>query len=513
MGADLPNGVDWSILLRPRELFATIEAYNCTSYTFIITAILQCLILIYLLMKSIFHPIFTGDDQQLALHIEANYYFPRVLESYPNCHSLYKLNLSICSYSFLLRAKNLYNLTTNAIRNKDFYRRIGIAQVDVGSLVAPNCTLRQWLEMVAKGLQHRRECRNDLNELRNHLQMRKCSIHHEYGSNSEAYKLNKMYNLNLIDFEKCYDKHKQHFDDKNVSHFFRDEHHSTPIFRLDFYHWAVLTLAYISCTLLIVIISIGALVSVIYIEIVAAMRENGLIPKKNSDIISYLPNYFAESWRIIRMIDAFLVGAIQIPSLFDAQLFAWSAVTIWSRARKLYDILVEIRIYCALNVHDNQLASAQMDSHVVASRIRFLKLFGSDQTYVRRTDDDESPLLSHGRLAKLKQLKPDLDKKVTDLMKLISHLHCELVEFKRQYSTYLSMLFVYAPLCVAYCSSLMLGTSHRSIYLCLIITELCAGLPAGFGLLYSVMIERQVSIKSSLSLSLPVSTLSCFEFI
>lgn len=486
---------DWSLVMRPRRLFKLMMVDNCVSNKFAMSLFLHCSVLLYLLFKCCFHAIFTRSDKNFTAYTEAKLLFPRILESFPGNDLLYKLNISIALYGCCMKFKNVHNLIESSILNKDGYRRLDVPQVDLGSLLVPNCTLNQWWQLICDGLRH--DCCKSFDSLRRHLHLRR---YHQ--GESRKRQLNqsnwnsRLYDVNLIDFEQCYrGKHQHLFELSRIQNQWHNIHHSKPIHRIDFNDWAIMALIYALSAIFAIFATIGVVTCVSYMEITAAMQDHGYLSQSTSvlDVIRYVPAYLTEPWRLIRFMDATMMAFTVIPNVFDAQIFGWSALTLWSRTKKLNRILAELAHFCVLYKNCRLLGHPESDQLTPEFFLQHSLLFDDQEEEEEEGNQTRSPMSFQSGLMD-KKLQEDLNRKVEQLMGLINHLSAEFHDLKRRYSSYLTMLIAYGALSVAYCTSLIFEAKSFSIYFCLVAAMMCFGLPAAFSLYYSVVVERGVSM-------------------
>lgn len=493
--------VDWSLLLKPRELFRAVKKYHGVGNLFAVSVILHSSILFYLLAKCCFHAVYTKQNKQYAIYIEANNYFPRIFESYPESHLLYNLTIALSLYCSFLKVINLYRLIRNSILNKDGYRQISVTQVDAGSLTMPNCSFSQWLALIRDGLRHGRECQVDFDTLASHLHLSKHRLEPTTTSSkldlrclsSRASKMRRLYDVNLIDFKKCYEKHEHLFKPEDRANYLSNWHCSEPIHRLDFYHWAIISLIFFSSVSLVFFFSIGIIISIYYMELSAAIQENegrqaviGLL-----EAFRFVPTYLSQPWRLIRLMDIFLVIYAEIPAIIDAQAYDWSAQIVASRAGKLGSILTEMRKFC-LDYETIRYGLANPDLALPLAYLKIRCLSRYSLLFQEDKQTSMNQLLDEGHFKSL--IRPKLNEAIKESMHLAGHLHAEFLDLKRVYSTYLTAMITYAALGTAFCISLLLEARSLPICFLLIAMGTCAAVPAIYNLIYSVLVERGVGI-------------------
>lgn len=336
----------YEYLQRPKELIRLIKRYHVVGNWCIVSIIIHLNIAVYLWIKAILHPIYTGNDPKRA-EFFASHYFPRLFESYPNQYKLYTIIGTQCSYILILRLYVIGRLIKRSIMNADGYKEVEMSQLNGVFIESFRWPLKEWFRICMLGLKHYRRCtgehgdisnegshllmnspdhaRTDLAEEEAHLYNRSWSLDHMIGS-SGTYFLCK---TNPIDFTRCYQCYNLKLNNDRRSALY----YPAANCRMDLWElsWLVILVIY------------GAPVTISFMTMAAisnllaelAVLSPNRFDSTLLDWLRQVPNLWTNANHLLRLIDSNLFFWMLSHHIFEQAVIHVDICALLSRIRKV----------------------------------------------------------------------------------------------------------------------------------------------------------------------------------
>lgn len=344
-------------LLKPLKLAELIKRYHCAGDIFLLSMMLQLMIIAYGTFKTIFYQFYVGEDEILIDKFRDH--FPRIFESYPNPADLYSTMTVSCSYCFVLRLMSVMNLVKMSIINKNQYNEISMTQLNVTFYRELSLPLRDWFGILIRARQHQDIC----NRRERHRGLER-EAHLRYDPNMAIQlrtldKHDLMYYRNMIDFSYCYEyfgyklKRKRQCDQCAEGHgtepdtgWFVPESNC----RMDICECSYLVFTTLFLIPFFLVIMLVIMVEVILFEL-SHLTDN---PSESTcmESLKQLPRLLTDSGRLMRVFDIYGLFAIQLPHQWSVTAVYIDLLALNSRIRKITETLEAICEYCAHKAHE-----------------------------------------------------------------------------------------------------------------------------------------------------------------
>lgn len=484
----------WPYLLHPRELFGYVKRYHGSGSNFVWFGAIETILLTYLWTKTTFHQIYTGSDQKTADYY-AERYFPRIFESYPYQHQLYGL-LNVSSLNTLLiRFFISVKIIKRSIANRNGYKDIEISQLNGVFLASLKWPLRDWIKICFVSFYHYKVCKhghtNRMSDARWRLE-RQAHLHaHPYSAEtiSQASSFEFICRENPIDFSKCYEFYGFDMNNRLPKWHYPGTNCRMDIVELSFIVWLT-----IIGTPLIIISILTLMIINLYIEL-AVLSAN----KFNSslmDCIEQVPNLITSPKHLLRLFDAYILLAVQLPHHIEAATTYLDLGTLISRVRKLIGRLEEDLEMCKHYALLYHLKRENKDSHNLSSgspEVDYFTNFRSEDGHKRHNPYVYGNISPHQR----RQLNRSIEQSIL----MSETINNEFVALKKTITFYLDLLLIGGGFCIAVGTSAMIGAETNLIKLVVILSIVSCSGPLVVCSVLCMTIEALVSIHAKSNLS------------
>lgn len=459
---------DWKgLLLRPLELARLVKKYHCAGNFFLLSMVLQLVVIAYGTFKAIFYQFYVGGDEELIGKLRDS--FPRLFESYPNPPDLYSTMTVSCSYCFLLRLMTVINLIKMSVINSKRYNEISMTQLNVTFFRDLSLPLKDWLDILVRGGQHKDICSRTTR--RRGLEL---EAHLSYGPNMAKqlrtqHKSELMYYNNMIDFSECYKyfgydikRSRRARKAEDVDGWFIPESNC----RMDICECSQLVF-----TTLFLIPFFLVLVIVIMVEVI--VLELSLLTKDPNETyvesLTRLPSLLTDPGRLMRVFDIYGVFAIQLPHQWSVTAVFMDLLALNSRIKKVTESLQEICVYCADKAHEYDIMFSDVTSDAEAGARQDNDLF--QEGFMEKHRFSYVPILAgsvdYGRFKSMRMKhymqdkssqgppatnmsnteRSNLNYRIETLLGLVRLLDIEFNQLKRSSSAFINILFTGGGFC------------------------------------------------------------------
>lgn len=451
--------VPWNLVFKPKLLAKAIKQHHMCEDSFFVCVLIQFVALIYLLYKTAFHPIMTGDNQRLARYYEDKYLFPRMFQSYSNAHNFYNMAFSVCLYYFLIRLLSLIRLIKYSLINLDGYKQVTTAQMNFSYAAIGDYHAPGWWNFFKYAYKHHRQTKNY--SLKSHTQLNKITCRHI--DSQQLYNTNLIYQVNILDFNECYKGFDRLFGPQWRPKKYTNWHLNQPVQSADPVEWAVMAAIFT--------VAFNLAIYFVIISIVAALVFE--VINEHDDISPILQRpwhhfclWLSKPTRLIRFIDIVVFIFVQLPNQIDATFIYFDCGILFSRVKKLTKCFQEDLVLCL----DDYKQRVHVGKHTHANHFGY--------------SGDQNPNRHYSRLNDHLRL----------LVKLARFLRLEFLDLKKYHSDYINLMMMLTGFCIGSAFSLISTTSSLGGLFCLIIGALSLICPMIALICYAILLDTAVCL-------------------
>lgn len=419
---NLNESQDWSVLLRPIELFKLIKRYHICGNVFIIYFITHLLYLFHVTIKCSVHTFITGSNLS-KMEFFNSIYYPHLLGAFPRPYLFNNLFLALCLLYICIRFLAAIRLIRGSIINACVYKEIYISQINLSSVTLMNLSWRDWCNGFIKPFEHLEQVEKFPSVRQRHFsldeQLRKLSVN--------LSDRDMKFQFNSVDFADCY--HGWIDDIGETRERFKLWHHVEPPERIPSY-WLIklIILACFGLTILMICPLVFA-TGVLYLELrssLPAESQPGLL-----EVLSRIIVHLANPLHVLRVSELFIFALLTLPHNIDAMLLYVDSVILVGRVRKVTQI---------------------MDNELTMLRNYNITICGSSQSGNLDFDRSDVALKCITRMPE--EIVFAINERLLYEIRIVRVLYSEFTDVRRIHSDYVNIIIIGTGICMSYIISI-----------------------------------------------------------
>lgn len=478
----LQDSSSWFLKLvrRPIEVARSIKRYHLSDNWFLVVFVGHIVILLHISIKCAVHSFYTGSDMDRMRYFNTIYY-PHLAGALPEPFTINNVMFVEISCCLLMRLLSACKLIRRSIANEHQYKELYITQVNFASLTLCNLTVREWIEVYKKCVEHDKRIKEDYKARKAHLKLNPFL----YQRLEQLTEKDLLFRLNIIDFNQCFESIDS-FDSSNRKRKYHNWHYALPLHKLS---PQMMRISMVSSIIIAISVCFGYLMVVIGIIFLELRSVPGYFEIASfNDLTNVFKLHFTRLDYQIRVVEEILLVVLQIPRQYDSFLVTMDQCILITRANKLIEAFKTDLRLCK----DHE----------------FFAQTGHERDFLEK-------LLSQEELISYKQHPfenqsgsseiRELNSRVQSYVRLVSLLHSEFLSMRRNHASLLNIIIIGNGISMTYMlSRLMSETSIIVIMImsmglsvnfanCLQALMFSAAIEKGFKNLYSLMSKLQVN--------------------
>lgn len=467
---------NWTVLLKPIELFKLVKRFHQAKNRFIFLFLLHNLFCIHIAIKTIIHACFNRDRNMIE-------YFRKIHYPHLSERSDYNTMFLVLSVSVLIvRLRSSYILIKQSILNADKYNELCTSQITLADLTWWNFTFDEWKRFYNFVAKHKKDVKSN-NIIRDE--------HYKFDQNIQKQipyhcQLDLMYYINVTDFNECYKRINLKIARKRK---YLDWHCAKGSPRLSLDIVALWTVLFTSVCLFILILISVTIIGIVYFDLRSSFSK-----KEESNwncsvyvIYSKFYDYYTNDINnTIRVIELWLLILLQIPQHFDASFAFLNILVIIERTKKL------------MKSFDCDLKFCR-DKAIIYSIVREQIHLNRKQHEVTRNFSNNTNGIASSRSNQLKELivepleRSKLNRRLQHNVKLAELLFLEFVDIKKAYTSLFNVLIIGNGICLSYLISLFFKLDNLVERCAMSAVIFSSTLPIMGAMLVCALVEKTVS--------------------